>query len=199
MLTPSLHFPIERSDPMQNWRLTGADAHTGEDQSIELKARDEAGAREAARMMGMLVATVEPLAPPHGPPLDYRHPSTTNAPASAPSIPPAPPTSPAYAEILHGASLLGGMASVVQVVGSILLAAGGLGIVFGLIMLSDPLNRDRGVLLIPLGIGALAYGIGLLIAAAFLRMQASIASAVRDIARNSFDATAALQKIGRAK
>lgn len=176
---------------MDKWRITGADAQTGADRSIEVNARDEAGAREAARMLGMLVNRVEPLAPPQGPVLDYLTPGIRNLSASIPTadvVPPAPPprSLPQYPAILAGVAAVSGAAKLLYTLGTLALTAAVLGVVAAVAVIAIPNNRPLLpwvlLTLILTGVG----GAIMLAAATALQLLAATSLAIRDTARNSF-------------
>jgi hypothetical protein len=174
---------------MNKWRITGADAATGEDRSTEVNARDEAGVREAARMLGMLVARVERLAPPQGPVLDYRSPGLRNRGASvgmAGTVDDAgggtglAANDPPYAAIISAAKATVRIASVLSGFGVVALVMAAVTAMAAVAAMTAEERRHltsllmAAVILAAMGVGMIAFGAG-------LRLMSATGLAVRDL------------------
>ena len=197
---------------MPLWTVEGADKQSGKDTIRSIDAPTEVIARQTAEQMGILVAeihrsTADPLEELHAavqasqsnatattsgaPTLNY---STVKKNPTVPDIPiatPAPPvvdypTTPEYRDILVGAKWLRIIALFAAIIGWIGLGVAALSLVLGIV------ETFAGSSMLPIAIGlpfvipALIFGVGYLALAAILRLAASVAVAVRDMARNSF-------------
>jgi hypothetical protein len=196
---------------MPLWTVDGADKKTGKDIVQSIDAPTEHLARATALEMGILVADIhrsaaDPLeelgaavqasrsesptpAASDAPTLDY---STVRKNPSVPLIPtaaPAPlgyPTTPEYSDIITGVKWLRAIALITAILGWIGIAVAALALVMGLVVAVAGPGMGSIALGLPFVIPASIFGIAYLAVSAVLRLAASVALAVRDIARNSF-------------
>jgi len=194
------------------WKIEGADAGTGSEirLTVEAATRDEAEAK--ARYNGILVANVSAMVPEPAPPLAYEaqpvQPAMADPMAAqdeddlestelrelaevARAIAPQRPLSyrtpeanlqvlPGYQDIVTGAQWLNVLSAIIAVTAWLCIVGG---CVFFVLTMSQ--KNDLIFTMVP-AVAAIAIGGGLIVAAALVRMAASLAMAVRDIARNSF-------------
>lgn len=192
------------------YRITGADSRTGKEMTLTIMAAGDKEAEKIARQSGLMVSSIEADLPAPAdaqaePAADEDPPAHEQIPARSP-LAPAPPSErpavPEYRDIARGARALAGFATFATVLGWICIV---LGLVVAVVMMvaglaagsaaasaggggSAAMGGAAGGAMMGLAIGTVPalYGTALLIAGALLRMQASLAVAVRDIARNSF-------------
>ena len=172
---------------MATWIVEGASRETGEDVKISVEAETQGEAAKKVRLGGVLVSSIQ-----KDEPVD----DLAEAVAAIGGMD-APPTLqqrmrgtvnriPEYADILSGSHLLRFFAGVLMLLGIISLLVGVVGFAVGIIKSnngSDDTAMGTGMTLL---ISGVASGIPCLVGSVALRMYASLAIAMRDIARNSF-------------
>lgn len=182
------------------WTVEGAHEHAGHEIKLSVEAATQEDAIRQARKKGVLVAKcyrAKPAAEEIDPMIEraLQMPAggadgssqTMDADAAAQALaatmpPPGhrAPAAPEYRDVVKGAGTLNLLASLVAAFGWILILIGGMGLV---VVLTD---HKQGVALAGSFLSAIVSGIGFIVAATFMRMNAALALAVRDIARNSF-------------
>ena len=160
------------------WEVQGADAATGKETTITLEAVTAEEAEKQARYNGMLVSHVRKAAPKPSPKLDY----------AAPTPAPRPGVVPEYAAIVSGARLTSFFARVVALFGAVAFGVAILAVAIAVYQsLGGNLDTSEKTLAVTITAGCVFYGLGCFVVAVFLSMHASLALAVRDMARNSFN------------
>ena len=175
------------------WNVEGADGKTGQERVYQIEAATARSAEEKARLQGVLVTAVHPsivkseaeklddlIDASVGQPspdrmgIDYlaaeTHQSSGHRTASAPQ----------YEAIANGAKLLNRLAHVAVVLGVLYIV---IAAVVAMIAFAHPQSFAQ---FLASALWLLSCGIALFISAAIIQMNASLALAVRDIARNSF-------------
>jgi hypothetical protein len=158
------------------WRITGADARTGQEVVVDVEADSEQDARMQAKSHRILVSSLEYVVQPE-PPQVIEYEAPTPAPAASLS-----PAAGNYSALARRADVVNGFAALCTIGGWMLTAIGVVLLVVGIAQSAD--GSGRNLIFIPLGAGAAIQGLGLVLIGAMFGLFASTATAVRDIAES---------------
>lgn len=154
------------------WKITGADANTGDDVLIEVEAEDKRSAEMLAKKQRVLMSSVEQVpeesaAPPVAvPAMDHRR-------------------------LARRADVLEGVSFICSMIGWLLVAVG---IIVAMVGLLRVQSGDT-PFWIGVGLAGASYGLLMVVIGAAIGLFSSIALALRDAARASASTAAACEKL----